>query len=206
MNLIIIFKVSYPAELHLVHFNKKYGDDLVTAISSNPDATDSLAVLGVMLNLNSQPNDMLNPIVKALRDIPNPEDQSYIKLFPLADLLPAKTDSFFRYNGSLTTPGCNEIVVWTVFRVSCYSSLLRVHQNSLTCHRFQDSIAISSEQMSLFRETSGKTVKMQNNYRPVQPLNGRTLLEIETSSASLFGLSGLICFVSLTLSNLLVRL
>jgi carbonic anhydrase len=58
--------------------------------------------------------------------------------------------AIWRYEGSLTTPPCSEGVAWTVF---------------------QTPLTASSEQLAAF------TARYDNNYRPVQPLNERSLRE-----------------------------
>uniref|UniRef100_A0A2C9LUK1 Alpha-carbonic anhydrase domain-containing protein n=1 Tax=Biomphalaria glabrata TaxID=6526 RepID=A0A2C9LUK1_BIOGL len=74
--------------------------------------------------------------------------------------LPSDTSSFFRYEGSLTTPGCYETVTWTLFR---------------------ETIKVSEDQIAKLRalqqidHSTNLPTPMVDNYRPVQPLNGRTV-------------------------------
>ena len=74
------------------------------------------------------------------------------------DFLPSTTcrERFYRYFGSLTTPTCDEVVVWTVFA---------------------DPIEVSNGQLESLRKAKyfaqNKKGQMVNNYRPIQPLNGR---------------------------------
>lgn len=81
---------------------------------------------------------------------------SNIRPFGLAPMLPWTTlHKYFRYHGSLTIPGCQESVTWTLFK---------------------ESVKISSEQMKSLRNlTNASGKQLVNNYRPVQPLNKRTV-------------------------------
>ena len=62
----------------------------------------------------------------------------------LQDLMPTDLDKFYRYSGSLTTPGCNEIVTWTVFDKPIYLSEIQV---SLGCRRFHFYFSYRSDQV-----------------------------------------------------------
>ena len=42
-------------------------------------------------------------------------DDTNLGAFPLNSFLPDNTDEFYRYEGSLTTPQCQETVIWTIF-------------------------------------------------------------------------------------------
>lgn len=66
------------------------------------------------------------------------------------DLMPTKP-AYYRYNGSLTTPPCTEGIKWLVFKTTLSASTAQI-------------------------EKLEKVLKQPNN-RPVQPLNGRVVLE-----------------------------
>lgn len=148
---------TYPTELHLVHYNSKFPDFTTAVASKEPDA---LAVLGVMFHIALDHNPSLGNLVNQLNAVSTFGKSTILTTpFALGRLLPAEKRLFFRYAGSLTSPGCNQVVVWTVF--------------------FQ-SVPVSESQMCAFRNllTSAEgepAHKMKDNFRPVQPLNWRTV-------------------------------
>ncbi len=46
---------------------------------------------------------------------------------PMCELLPSDTSKFYRYMGSLTTPTCNQVVVWTLFE-----DTVKISENQVT--------------------------------------------------------------------------
>ena len=60
--------------------------------------------------------------------------------FPLSSLIPSVDDlsNFYRYNGSLTTPGCYEAVLWTVFEetIKLSEDQVTYYYNSAKCQLF----------------------------------------------------------------------
>lgn len=122
---------SFDLELHFVH----------------KSAAGQLAVLGVFFRPGAE-NAGLVPIFAAMPQEATPEVDTG-ETITLDDLLPAER-SFFRYQGSLTTPPCSEGVLWSVFRAPLEASPGQIQQFA-----------------SLF----------PNNARPIQGLNRRFLLE-----------------------------
>ena len=78
----------------------------------------------------------------------------------------------FRYEGSLTTPTCNEAVMWTVFN------------KPLTINKKTHDLMVQTQ----------STAAVNNNFRVPMPLNGRTVTyyhsevesSAETTAASVF--------------------
>ena len=136
---------------------------------------DGLAVLAILVRLQRGNNQKWKSLFNLFENIQQPEKPSILsKSIPheekekegevgsqkkslselsLASFMPSESTDFYRYNGSLTTPGCSESVIWTVFR----------HQ-----------LFISEGQMSFFRSLKDSQGQpLVNNFRPVQQLHHR---------------------------------
>lgn len=148
--------LSFPLEMHIVHYNVKYGD-----LAGAAPQPDGLAVLGVLFEMASEDNPKFGPMLEACKRIEEPSSAEastnlVARSFPVMDFLPANRKNFIRYSGSLTTPPCAESVTWTVFA---------------------EPLPISRAQLdSLRRLKDLNGGAMVDNFRPVQPLNDRNLV------------------------------
>ncbi|CAI1869673.1 carbonic anhydrase [Serratia fonticola] len=112
------------------------------------DKDGALAVLALMF----QPGKANLQLAQAWQQMPAAVDQTAVLNKPLdiKALLP-KQFNFYRFSGSLTTPPCSEGVSWLVL---------------------DQPVSASAEQISQFH-----SVVHHNNNRPVQPLNGRVIVD-----------------------------
>ncbi|PAV81247.1 hypothetical protein WR25_08462 [Diploscapter pachys] len=92
--------LSYPAELHLVHVR----EGLDVGKASN--VKDGLAVLGVWF-VEGENDSNFAQISDNLHYLLFDGNRTSLDKFYPRRLLPERTASFYRYEGSLTTPGCS---------------------------------------------------------------------------------------------------
>jgi len=149
--------ILHPAEMHFVHVNTAY-KDVTEALTKS----DGLMVFGTAFEVDhsGKNNSFVYKFQKLLKNITLGKTNVDMDSFELHDAFMVPTDKFFHYQGSLTTPPCSEAVQWVVFDA---------HSN------------ISHAQMVELRSLRGDTNMtgtpkyLNNNYRPIQHLNGRTI-------------------------------
>ncbi|XP_068124823.1 carbonic anhydrase 4 [Hyperolius riggenbachi] len=142
----------YPMELHIVH-KKPTGR---SAAGSSGEA-GSIAVLGFFFEVQTNNNINFDPIIKELPKIQAKDSTVTLNDIILQNLIKdVKTDNYYRYEGSLTTPPCSEVVTWTVF---------------------PDPIKIGESQLKEFytRVYYSSDAIMTDNFRPVQEIGSRTV-------------------------------
>ncbi|XP_076822721.1 carbonic anhydrase 2-like [Clavelina lepadiformis] len=169
-------------ELHIVHYNTKY-EDFSTAMNTS----DGLAVLGFFIK-DDYPQDNAD-IERIIEPVFNDqasyysESATYITSFSIETFLPHNLTTYYRYQGSLTTPPCYESVVWTVF---------------------SEPIRISRRQADMFERMvfensrgASDTTNLNDNYRPVQALNRRNVYRTAHCSGTASFLKPASHFISL---------
>ncbi|XP_073258842.1 carbonic anhydrase 7-like [Porites lutea] len=144
---------SYPAEIQFVSCNTNYPN--VTEALKNPNG---LAVLGVFIEVEGDDDNTAWSFLDFAANVTKYQSSVVVPASDFAvfnNMLPASKSDYYRYNGSLTTPTCNEVVTWTVFK---------------------DAVKISKRQIDLLRKLENRDGKpLTKNYRPPMPLNGRTV-------------------------------
>lgn len=143
---------QYPMELHIVHMKQRY-NRLEDALRD----PSGVAVLGFFYEVSSSANKKYDLFTQGLRSIQNTNGNTTLSKISLNQLIlsEANMTNYYRYDGSLTTPGCTEAVVWTVF---------------------ENPIPLNGEQLRVFstlKFSDGK--QMVGTFRPVQPRNGRVV-------------------------------
>ncbi len=143
---------DYPMEVHLVHIISDKQEDAPPPVAASKPAQKSLAVVGVMIKEGKE-----NPFIKNLwKKIPEAKGTPvhYFITGQNANALlpPLGKRSFYRYNGSLTTPPCTENVLWTVMN---------------------EPIEFSKEQIEAF------TKLYKKNNRPAQKTHQRFVLRYQ---------------------------
>ncbi|GIX93523.1 carbonic anhydrase 9 [Caerostris darwini] len=138
--------IRYPVEAHFVH-------------SSADNVT---AVVGLLIDVRKRNNLAYGPIVEVLPQVRFKDETTDLQsALNLNDLLPENPASYYRYTGSLTTPTCNEGVIWSVLQAvqnigySQLNSFLRLY-------------AVEEDEKS-------RECEMAPNYRPIQDLNDRVI-------------------------------
>jgi len=124
-----------------------HGFDMVAHLV-HADAQGNLAVVAVLLTKGSS-NSFLETVWKNIpAEKEKPVEVAGIRL-NVKDLLPSG-NGYYSFSGSLTTPPCSEGVTWYVLK---------------------EQVSLSADQLAAFARI------YPTNARPIQPLNGRELLE-----------------------------
>ena len=150
----------YALEAHFVHYRADFANLHDAAESGDPNA---LTVIGVLYEEeDGYVNEHLEKLLAPLDQITAVStDKVAIENVDVFDLMGGvQNPPFFHYNGSLTTPGCTEIVQWYVL---------------------QNVQKIGTAQLAKFRALSftnhpeDPAYAIESNARPVQQMAGRKI-------------------------------
>eukprot|EP01084_Bolivina_argentea_P310415 537157_1 len=144
---------NYPLTIHFVHYSADYNSldeaymDWKSLYAANKDRY-VLAVVGIFFEIdktNSSQNDAIDQLLSS-EVLNSPDsDHGFVERINLTDFLPHDIESYYYYQGSLSTPPCDPIV-----RMMILANPLKVNEN----------------QIEKFKSIANETVTY--NSRPIQ--------------------------------------
>lgn len=142
----------HTMEMHLVFYNQIYG-----SLENAQTQCNGLAVLGVFFqNSTTEPDYRWIPALYEVQTAGTTYTLPDPTAFNIKGLIGARRKPYFSYHGSLTTRPYYESVTWLVMKKP---------------------LQVSENQMSAFRSLRDENGNpLVDNYRELQPINGRTIL------------------------------
>jgi len=152
---------SYPFEMQLRHYNG------LNDAENNYRYDYAIIAILFELTAEGEESEVLEPIIKNLHRAKKhgARVDVGIEWVPRA-VLPSNITNYYTYNGSLSAPPCHENVTWIVLK---------------------QTMKISAKQLDRFRSEleDYRGLPLVDNFRPTQPLNGRTVRASFKSSSSI---------------------
>ncbi|CAM4729177.1 unnamed protein product [Leuciscus chuanchicus] len=149
--------LRFPMEMHIVNIKATHPN--LTSALEDPTG---LAVLGIFVDVTYLHNENFQSISSALPFVAYKGQTKSIRPFPLVNLLPQNNlTQYYRYHGSLTTPPCSQVVLWTVYEVPVSISWTQFEQ-------FVSGIYSTAEE-------AVDQVLLHDNYRHIHPTYGRSV-------------------------------
>ncbi|KAJ2947243.1 hypothetical protein O0L34_g16953 [Tuta absoluta] len=146
---------KFPMELHFVHVRT----DLTVAEALQQ--RDGLAIVAMFCNVETQLTAEQDDITQELMDVVplllDTGKRFSGMLLDLRKLIEPRRFSYYAYEGSLTSPECNEVVIWIIL---------------------EKPLAISDAQYRMF----GKIGVSQHNFRSLQPIKRHKVYKTKPAS------------------------
>ncbi|XP_028592424.1 carbonic anhydrase 3-like [Podarcis muralis] len=147
----VIDATRHAGEIHLVHWYPKYSN-----YADSLRKTDGVAIMAILLKVGKDPKPEMKRILEEMEAIKTKGKEVPFQNFDPSILFP-QNRSYFTYQGSFTTPPCDECVTWIILK---------------------EPITVSVDQMEKLRSLSSNAAgdpycALVDNWRPLQPLNNR---------------------------------
>ncbi|KAM9788630.1 LOW QUALITY PROTEIN: carbonic anhydrase 4-like [Neosynchiropus ocellatus] len=168
----------FPMEMHIVHIKEPYG----SLVEAEHDMA-GIALLAFLFEESTDDHPHLDTVIAALGRVPNNGSSAVVPNFRLSDLVPPSKElhGYYRYVGSMTTPGCEQAVAWTVFHrmLPISSRQVRPHGSPRQACRDLKAVLVLFRALQLdalvkqCRFWTGQP--MTDIFRPTQALDGRVV-------------------------------